>query len=141
QQSSIACIGPAGEQGVRIGLVLIDKCSTFGRSNAANFGSKNLKAIVVKGTKGVEVCHTSRFNTIIDGLRDEALKDPLRDKWTQLGLYLVFDTWAKAGYFIHRNQTQVFPEKEAIEQYGAEKFLSLGPGAQKHLLPRLPCPR
>lgn len=126
QQSSIACIGPAGERGVRIGLVLIDKCSTLGRSNAANLGSKNLKAIVVKGTKGVEVCHTSRFNTIIDGLRNEALKDPLRDKWTQLGLYLVFDTWAKAGYFIHRNQTQVFPEKEAIEQYGAEKFLSLG---------------
>lgn len=123
--SSIACIGPAGERGVRIGLMLIDKCATLGRSNAANLGSKNLKAIVVHGTKGVAVCHRDRFKTIIDGLRDEALKDPLRDKWIQLGLYLVFDTWAKAGYFIHLNQTQIYPEKEAIEQYGVERFLRL----------------
>ncbi|MBI4287108.1 MAG: hypothetical protein HY671_01610 [Chloroflexi bacterium] len=125
QQSSAVCIGPAGERLVRTGMVLIDKCATLGRSNAANFGSKNLKAIVVKGTKGLAVCHSTRFKTSVEALRDDSLRDPLRDKWAQLGLYLVFDTWAKAGYFIHRNQTQVFPEKQAIEQYGAQRFLEM----------------
>ncbi|MEE8473003.1 MAG: aldehyde ferredoxin oxidoreductase C-terminal domain-containing protein [Dehalococcoidia bacterium] len=123
--ASILCIGPAGENGVKIGIALVDKCSTLGRSNAANLGSKNLKAIVVRGSRGIGVKDAGRFGTAVEGLRDAALSDPLRQKWMDLGLYLVYDTWAKAGFFIHHNQTEVFPAEEAVELYGTERFLKM----------------
>jgi aldehyde:ferredoxin oxidoreductase len=123
--ASIFCIGPAGENGVKIGIALVDKCTTLGRSNAANLGSKNLKAIVVRGSQGIRVKDAGRFGRAVDGVRDMALSDPLRQKWIDLGLYLVYDTWAKAGYFIHRNQTEVIPAEEAVELYGAEPFLKM----------------
>ena len=49
---SIAAIGPAGEKKVAIACVVIDKHSFAGRCGlGAVMGSKNLKAIAVRGTK------------------------------------------------------------------------------------------
>ncbi len=123
--ASVLCIGPAGENGVKIGIALVDKCSTLGRSNAANLGSKNLKAIVVRGSRGIRARDAGRFGRAVEGLRDAALSDPLRQKWIDLGLYLVYDTWARAGFFIHHNQTEVFPAEEAVGLYGSEPFLGM----------------
>ena len=55
-KASIACIGQAGEKQVAIACVVIDKHSFGGRCGlGAVMGSKNLKAIVVKGTRTVPV--------------------------------------------------------------------------------------
>ena len=51
-----ACIGPAGEKLSLIACVVNDLTRNAGRGGAgAVFGSKNLKAVAVKGTGGVEI--------------------------------------------------------------------------------------
>jgi aldehyde:ferredoxin oxidoreductase len=50
-KARVACIGPAGEKLVRIACVINDKHRAAGRSGVgAVMGSKNLKAVVVRGT-------------------------------------------------------------------------------------------
>ncbi|MFW9800572.1 MAG: aldehyde ferredoxin oxidoreductase family protein, partial [Candidatus Thorarchaeota archaeon] len=57
----IACIGPAGEEGVRYASI-ISEYRALGRGGAgAVMGSKNLKAIAVRGTRSISVHDHSRF--------------------------------------------------------------------------------
>lgn len=120
---SVLCTGPAGENRVKIALALIDKCSTMGRSNGGNLGSKNLKAVLVQGNKGVKLAQEKKFLAEADKLKEAALKDPLRDKWVELGLYFVFSAWLKAGFFIHENQTRIYPQDKAEKLFGMQHFL------------------
>lgn len=54
----IACIGPAGEKLVRFATIMSGLKSAAGRSGmGAVMGSKNLKAIAVRGTKGIPIAH------------------------------------------------------------------------------------
>ncbi len=48
--TSIACIGQAGENLVRLASTMVDKYASAARGSGAVWGSKNLKAIVVRGT-------------------------------------------------------------------------------------------
>ncbi len=51
-KAKVACIGPAGEKLVRIASIMNDKHRAAGRSGVgAVMGSKNLKAVVVNGSK------------------------------------------------------------------------------------------
>ena len=55
-QMHVACIGLAGEKGVLYAAVMNDKHRAAGRSGVGTvMGSKNLKAIAVRGTGGVKV--------------------------------------------------------------------------------------
>lgn len=58
----IACIGPAGEKLARIACIINDAGRAAGRCGlGAVMGSKNLKAIAVRGTTGVEVADEASF--------------------------------------------------------------------------------
>ena len=58
----IACIGQAGEKGVLYAAVMNDKHRAAGRSGVGTvMGSKNLKAIAVRGTGGVKVNDFNAF--------------------------------------------------------------------------------
>lgn len=58
----VASIGPAGEKLVRFACIINDKHRAAGRSGVgAVMGSKNLKAIVVRGTRGVPVARPREF--------------------------------------------------------------------------------
>jgi aldehyde:ferredoxin oxidoreductase len=58
----VLSIGPAGENLVRGACVLQDKTRAFGRCGiGAVMGSKNLKALVVKGTHPIRVADRDRF--------------------------------------------------------------------------------
>ena len=55
-------IGPAGERLVRFAAIMNDKHRAAGRSGVgAVMGSKNLKAIAVRGTKGVRIARPEAF--------------------------------------------------------------------------------
>lgn len=95
---SVACIGQAGENRVKLSLVLIDKITTIGRTFGGALGAKNLKAIVVGGTKGLRVAHPERFGKIADALVERGMKDPLRESWASLGLFYIQSIWEKAGH-------------------------------------------
>lgn len=62
EDAKIACIGPAGEKLVLFAVIMNDKNRAAGRSGlGAVMGSKNLKAIAVRGTKSIEVAKGNEF--------------------------------------------------------------------------------
>lgn len=61
-RGSVACIGKAGERQVLLASIIADTKHAFGRGGVgAIMGSKNLKAVVVKGTGSVDVCDNEEF--------------------------------------------------------------------------------
>lgn len=63
----VACIGPAGENLVRFAAIMCSNYNAAARGGGgAVMGSKNLKAIAVRGTKPVEVAEPARFKELID---------------------------------------------------------------------------
>jgi aldehyde:ferredoxin oxidoreductase len=67
----VACIGPAGEKLVRFACIINDKHRAAGRSGVgAVMGSKNLKAVAVRGTGSVSVSDRVAFReATLDGFR------------------------------------------------------------------------
>lgn len=62
EDARVSCIGPGGEKQVLFATVMNDKDRAAGRSGmGAVMGSKKLKAVVVKGTKGISVADKSKF--------------------------------------------------------------------------------
>jgi aldehyde:ferredoxin oxidoreductase len=69
KDAAVACIGPAGEAGSLLSCIITDKGRAAARSGlGAVMGSKNLKAVVVKGSREVPI-------------PDPALARQLRKKW------------------------------------------------------------
>lgn len=63
-------IGKAGENKVRFAMSYVDKNWHLGKSGfGAIMGSKNLKAIVVRGSKGVRVADPERFMKVVNSVR------------------------------------------------------------------------
>lgn len=68
----VSCIGPAGEKLVLFAGVMNDKNRAAGRTGVgAVMGSKNLKAVAVKGTKSIQVAQPKEF---IEACKDARLK-------------------------------------------------------------------
>lgn len=64
-------IGPAGEFLVRGACIIQDKGRAFGRcGSGAVMGSKNLKAIVARGTGSIRVAQPERFMKIVSEIRE-----------------------------------------------------------------------
>ena len=83
---SVISIGQAGENLANLSLTLVDKSSTLGRGGfAAVMGSKNLKAIVADGTKGVTVSEPERFMRLANRLIDAMVGWPPREEFIRLG--------------------------------------------------------
>ena len=64
----VACIGPAGEKVSMIACIINDKNRAAGRTGVgAVMGSKNLKAVVVKGTAKIEFQDKEKFMGVVKG--------------------------------------------------------------------------
>ncbi len=71
----IACIGPAGENLVVYALILHEIQNTSSKHGlGAVMGSKNLKAIAVRGTKGLKIANPKEFMTLYDEFFDDITK-------------------------------------------------------------------
>lgn len=78
-KGSCVCIGPAGERLLRIAAVVTEgeKARTFGRGGAgAVMGSKNLKGIVLFGSKMVDVANQQEFNEAKKAILENVKKSP-----------------------------------------------------------------
>jgi aldehyde:ferredoxin oxidoreductase len=63
----VMCIGPAGERLVRYASIMVDYYRAFGRTGmGAVMGSKNLKAVAVRGSRGVEVYDPDRYAEVLE---------------------------------------------------------------------------
>ena len=83
---SIASIGPAGEKKVAIACIAVDKHSFAGRCGlGAVMGSKNLKAVAVKGTKTVEMNDPVKASELIKKSRKNIVDSIKKSKWNLRG--------------------------------------------------------
>lgn len=74
----IASIGPAGENLVRFAAVMNNGHRAAGRGGVgAVMGSKNLKAVVVRGHKRVEVADRQKFTSVVKEKIEKLKKDPV----------------------------------------------------------------
>ena len=76
----VAAIGPAGENLVRMASTIIDKHSSAARGSGAVMGSKNLKAIAVRGTKSVALADEERFKSLAREDFEFFIKDPFQSR-------------------------------------------------------------
>ncbi len=84
-KAKVSCIGPAGEHLVRVAAIMNDKHRAAARSGVgAVMGSKNLKAVVVRGTGKVplaepeamrELCRTVRKQVNADVKKGSSLRE------------------------------------------------------------------
>ena len=65
----IVCIGPAGENLVRFAVAITDQGGAISSGTGAVMGSKNIKAIVVKGNNKVPVAHPEKLHEINKNIR------------------------------------------------------------------------
>ena len=73
----VACIGPAGENLVKFGCICNDYWRQAGRCGAgAVMGSKNLKAIAVRGTQTITVAHPDELGKFVREFMRKIREDP-----------------------------------------------------------------
>jgi aldehyde:ferredoxin oxidoreductase len=88
----VAGIGPAGERLVRFACIINDKHRAAGRSGVgAVMGSKNLKAVAVRGTQGVNIAEPTPFMKAVWVMRKKLAESPGRQGMTDLGTASTID--------------------------------------------------
>ena len=104
----IASIGKAGESLVRYACVMNDKDRAAGRSGVgAVMGSKNLKAVAVRGTRGVGVHDPDRFMKVVGEMRQKLDAHAARKRLGAVGTHAMMDNTNAYGSLPTRNSRDV----------------------------------
>ncbi len=78
EKAKVCCIGPAGEKLSKIASIMNDKGRAAGRSGVgAVMGSKNLKAIVVRGSLTIDLDDKQKFQEVVREKVKKAKADPV----------------------------------------------------------------
>ena len=110
----VASIGPAGERGVRYATISHDGRHAGRGGSGAVLGSKNIKAIAVRGTQR---CEWARPQVVTELSRDLSRRSfgPATAKYRELGTATNLLTFNRFGTLPTRNfQSGTFGEAEAI---------------------------
>jgi aldehyde:ferredoxin oxidoreductase len=113
----IASIGPAGENLVRFACIMNDLHRAAGRSGVgAVMGSKNLKAIAVRGTGGVTLADPMAFMQGMWEMREKLRESPVTSQGLPMyGTEVLVNVINEHGALPTRNhQESVFEEAEDI---------------------------
>ncbi len=99
QRLAVMAIGPAGERMSRMGCITNDRNRQAGRTGmGAVMGSKNLKAVCFRGTKGVKVAYPVEFFKLAKKLIKVA-NGPATAKYRDLGTPAGITSYNKLGMF------------------------------------------
>ncbi len=118
----VACIGPAGESGVRYASIANDGGRQAGRTGTgAVMGSKNLKAIAVRGRNPAPVFDAERLNEVSRDLSARSL-GPATEKYRTTGTMANLAVFDRLGTLPTRNfQQSTF---EMIDNVSGEAMYS-----------------
>ena len=120
-------IGPAGENLCRQACVITRNGRVAARSAmGAVMGSKNLKLIVVRGTKGLEIAKPDEYLDAVKVWHDKVLKHPYTEGRIKYGTSELIDLMNSIGRLPTRNmQCGVFEHADKInaEAYHSKYFL------------------
>jgi aldehyde:ferredoxin oxidoreductase len=125
----VACIGQAGEKLVRFACIVHDAHFVVGRRGmGAVMGSKNLKAVAFRGTKGIEVAQSSEetfeaYNEMLDIMDKNPVVSMFHDHGTASSVGLVNEL----GFMPTKNfQSGYFDKMSALDE-NAYMSLSVKP--------------
>ena len=104
QNVRIACIGPAGENLSRIACIINELRAAGRKGLGAVMGSKNLKAIAIRGTGEVSIADKEKFKTARDAFAKAMKESPvLYPQFSKLGTPMVVDHTCAIGIFPTKN--------------------------------------
>lgn len=129
EKVSVACIGQAGENLVRFASTMFDKYNSAARGSGAVMGFKNLKAIVVRGTKKVQLADPEAFKAFAKDDRKFFLEN-------------AFQQNVAAKYGSHIGMIRWFPGYRNFDKYLSEDEVpeALTPeGLKKYEVSRTAC--
>ncbi|HWI54247.1 MAG TPA: aldehyde ferredoxin oxidoreductase family protein [Desulfobacteria bacterium] len=114
---SVACIGPAGENLVKISGIMNDKSRALGRGGlGAVMGSKNLKAIAVKGALPVTAADEEKLNFVLYETNKWIKANPITSQGLpEFGTPVLVNLFNECGIFPSYNfQESQFEDAESI---------------------------
>jgi len=114
--AQVVCIGPAGEKLVRFAAIICSLARAAARCGpGATMGSKNLKAIVVRGDRGIQVARKSAFEDAVDEALEAILSDPLYETAKTYGTLAITGLAQALGFLPTRNfQESTFSGAEKL---------------------------
>jgi len=124
----VAGIGPAGENLVRFACINADWGRNAGRTGmGAVFGSKNLKAIAVRGARDLPVYDVGRLRELGNKAFESLKKNPYFEFWQRQGLMSVVDYLNEAGVLPTYNfRDGQFDRADSINGYEMEEKYKIG---------------
>jgi aldehyde:ferredoxin oxidoreductase len=128
----VVCIGPAGERLVRFACLITETGDAAGRTGmGAVMGSKNLKAIAVRGSGGVEVAKPAEFLEQSIQVNKEIREHPAYQELSQWGVvrgvHMMYGlSFFPVGYFedvcwdeiLEKYQGPAYVEKYSVKNMG-----------------------
>jgi len=117
EKIKVACIGPAGENLVKIACIINDKHRAAGRGgHGAVLGSKKLKAIAVRGTQKPPIAEEEAFREAVRKALDKIKESAVTNQsLPTYGTAVLVNIINEHGLFPTRNfQTGVFPTASRI---------------------------
>lgn len=114
----IACIGPAGERGVKYAGVFSDRRAAGRGGGGAVMGAKNLKAVAVRGHEKVDIADPEAFREAVKAQIAAYKAHPMFESFSQTGTQIAEFTNVLGMYPTRNFREGVLPNWEKIE--GAE---------------------
>lgn len=110
-QLQVASIGPAGENRVRFACVENGPYGAWARTGlGAVMGSKNLKAVAVRGRRGIKAADKKNFSNLVTEARAALFKSPFYEPFKKFGTMNATVPYAGFGALPGRNfQTGMLP--------------------------------
>ena len=115
----VSCIGPAGEQLSKIAAIMNDKDRAAGRSGVgAVMGSKNLKAVVVRGSQTIDIDEKEKFQEIVRAKNKKVKEDGVAGEGLPKLGTKVLDNIINQGGLYPTNNFQFATFKDVAEVCG-----------------------
>lgn len=122
----VIAIGQAGENLGKISLSIVDNGATLGRGGLGGImGSKNLKALVAKGSGSIKIANPERFKRICESLFERAKRYPYRDDIVKHGIMTNWENY-KFQFSFTKNRSTTIDVDRLNETIGFEAYKKLG---------------
>ncbi len=117
---SVMAIGQAGENLGNLSFAYVDKVASLGKGGlGAIMGAKNLKAMVVRGTKGIGIADPKKFRKLTSKLIEGVKNYPQRERWMKLSTMYSWESFPDLSMPV-KYWTELSPPGEANELYGVK---------------------
>lgn len=122
EEARVIAIGPAGENLIASANTIGDlHRAAGGCGTGAVLGSKNMKAIVVRGTKGIKVAKPERLEKAWERIHRKLMSGPLYKNWSTYGSSMLTGIFKETGLLPTFNWQQL--PLEGIENVDAPALL------------------